>query len=176
MNSNGRKGCELVDDQACTAVPGMNHHLEGLELRPVHVGQQMLDVGRHHVHRVPLAYAGRRPEARRFRNSTDVLQTIVPTDGPRFLADELHSVVVRGVVAGRNHDTPVHLSGEGREVDDFGAAQPHVVHVDTRIEKSLFQCARQLLAGEPDVASDDHPAGTARSRRMRVQHGRRRPR
>ena len=99
-------------------------------------------------------------EARRLRDATDVLQPVVAADGARFLADEFHAVVVRGVVAGGNHDTAVHLPGEGREVDDLGAAEPHVVHVDTRIEQTLLQRARQLLAREPDVAADDHPAGT----------------
>ena len=86
----------------------------------------------------------------------DVLQAVVAADRPRALAHELHAVVVRRVVARRDHDAAVHLARERREVDDLGAAEADVVDVDARVEQALLERLAELLARQADVATDDH--------------------
>jgi hypothetical protein len=96
-----------------------------------------------------------RGELARLGQRTDVLQAIIATDGPRAFAHELHAVVVRRVVARRDHDAAIHLLEERREVHDLGAAQADVVDVDAGVEQALLERLAEQLARKPDVAAND---------------------
>ena len=83
----------------------------------------------------------------------------VAADRPGPLPHELHAVVVRRVVARRDHDAAVHLARERRVIDDLRAAETDVVDVDAGIEQALLQRLADLFAREADVATDDHFPG-----------------
>src|SRR5690606_17293309 len=72
-------------------------------------------------------------------------------------ADELHAVVVLGVVAGGDDDAAVHVLVEGGEVHFLGAADADVVHVGTAVQQPARQRFADGRAGQPDVVADDHP-------------------
>ena len=137
-------------------LPACTTTFKRLELRAIDVREQVLDVLRHDVDGEALADARRPGEYTLLCNAPDILQAIVAADGPRALADELHAVVVRRIVARRDHDAAVHLARERREVDDFGAAEADVVDVDAGVQQALLQRLAEQLAREPDVAADDH--------------------
>ena len=147
---------ELVDDQPRAAVAGVHDDLERLQLRAIDVRQQVLDVLGHDVHGEALTDARGRRELARLCDPADVLQAVVAADRPRALAHELHAVVVRRVVARRDHDAAVHFARERREVHDLGAAEADVVDVHARIEQPLLEGLAELLARQADVAPDDH--------------------
>jgi len=134
----------------------VDHDAQRLQRRAIDVRQQVVDVLGHDVHRVAFADLGGRRELPRLGDRTDVLQAVVAADRARTLAHELHAVVVRRVVARRDHDAAVHLARERREVHDLRAAEADVVDVHPRIQQALLEGLGQFLAREADVAADDH--------------------
>ena len=76
---------------------------------------------------------------------------------------ELDPVVLRGIVAGREHRAGrVELAG--REVDDVGGAQTDVGHVGARERRTLDEGRRERLRRRPHVVADDHLLGAGEVR------------
>ena len=84
----------------------------------------------------------------------DVLQARVGADRPRLLAHHLHAVVVGRIVARRDHDAAVELAVERREVDELGAADADVEHVDAGVGQTARDRGRESGARRADVAAD----------------------
>src|ERR1700753_4220284 len=104
---------ELIDDEAGAAIGGVHHDFQRLECLQIHVRQKMSHIGSHGVYAMPDARTTRGWKFRALGKALDLLQTIVAADGFGLLADELHAVVVSGVVAGGYHDTAVITAVEG---------------------------------------------------------------
>ena len=91
---------EHVDDRTGAAVAGVDHDLQRCERARVDVRQQMRDVVRLDIKLLNLAtFRDRWSELVALGKRSDVLQACVSTDRARFLAHELHAVVVRRVVS-----------------------------------------------------------------------------
>ena len=63
---------------------------------------------------------------------------------------------------------PSILVRKRRVVDDLGAAQTDVVHVDARIEQALLERLGELLTRQADVAADDDLARLRRTPHRRA--------
>ncbi len=163
---------EEVDDRAGAAVAGIDDDLERCERVEVDVRQQMLDVGGLDVDLPHLAARGDgRPELVTFREAADVLQAGVGADRPRPLADEFHAVVVRRIVAGRDHDAAVELHAERREIGELRAADADVEHVDAGVRQPLHERDREPRARAANVAADGNGSRLARMPRSRGRCG-----
>src|SRR5690606_34949086 len=112
---------EQVHDRARAAVAGVHDDLQGLQRLAIDVAQQVLDVRRPDVDRLARAFALGLAERLALRDRLDVLEAGIGADRPRLLADHLHAVVVRRIVARGDHDAAVELLVESGEVDDLGA-------------------------------------------------------
>src|SRR5690606_22951973 len=104
--------------------------LERGERGAIDVGEEMLDVGRLDIRARDRALPWRRRKLVSLGERLDVLQAGVGAERPRALADALHAVVVRRIVARGDHDAAVELAAERREVDDLRADYADVEHVD----------------------------------------------
>ena len=92
--------------------------------------------------------------APRSANRPDVLEARVGADRPRLLAHHLHAVVVRRIVARRDHDAAVELAAERGEVREFGAADADVEHVDAGVGETARDGGGERRARQADVAAD----------------------
>ena len=100
------------------------------------------------------ARGDRRPELVALRERADVLQARVGADRARLLAHELHAVVVRRIVARRDHDAAVELAAERREIGELRAADADVEHVDAGVREALDERRRERRARGANVAAD----------------------
>ncbi len=166
-----------VDDEAGAAVAGIDHDLQGLELRHVDVGQ----AGARHT-RGRVSIARRVPRRSGSANSPRSakprisLKAVVRADRLGLLAHELHAVVVGRIVARGDHDAAVVAAVKGREVHPLGAADADVVHIDAAVGQAAAQRIGEAGAREADVAADHHPLGRQELRHSRARPGRRRRR
>src|SRR6188508_1808250 len=115
----------------------------------------MLDVLRFHVDLLDLA-ARRdgRAEFVALGKRANFLQAGIGTDRARPLAHELHAVVVRRVVARRDHDAAVELAAERREIGELRAADTDVEHVDAGVGEASDESFSQGRARAADVSAD----------------------
>ena len=145
---------DQVDDQPRPAVARVRDDPDGLEHGPIDVAEQVLAIARADVGLDHRALPGRGAELAALRQLADVLQAGVAADRPGLLAHELHAVVVRRVVAGRDHDPAVEFLRERREINPLGAAQADVEYVHARIGQAADQRLGQFRARQADVAAD----------------------
>src|SRR5690606_30096956 len=149
---------EQVHDRARAAVAGVHDDLQGLQRLAIDVAQQVLDVRRPDVDRLDRAFALGLAERLALRDRLDVLEAGIGADRPRLLADHLHAVVVRRIVARGDHDAAVELLVESGEVDDLGADDADIEHVDARVGEAARERRREGRARQADIAPDGHPA------------------
>ncbi len=89
----------------------------------------------------------------------DLLQAGVAADRLRLLPHELEPVVVRRVMARRDHHSAIEAERRCREIDALRAAEADVDDVDAGIPEPARQRFGKLLARMADVAADRDPAG-----------------
>ena len=90
---------EPVDNRPCTAVPRVDHNLEWGEGACVDVGEQSVHIGLFRVQRFPRpSGCALRPGRARHRVA-DLGESRVVANRLRLLPDQLHPVVIRGIVA-----------------------------------------------------------------------------
>ncbi len=166
----GQGALKQIDDRPGATVAGVHDHLQGLQFRDVDVREQVLDVARTRVglsqrsarnsRAVPPApvTVARQPE-NLHGGFLDLDETGVGADGARFVARELHAVVVTGIVTGRDHHPTVQSQREDGEIDLLGTDQADVDHLDSRVHQTTAQRLGELRAGQPYVVSHRHPSG-----------------
>ena len=81
----------------------------------------------------------------------DVGQTRVTRDGFRALPNELHAVVVFGIVAGSNRNAPADTKVRSGEVDLFCPAEAEILHRNALLSQSVNQRRLDRLAGQTDI-------------------------
>ena len=150
---------EQVDADAGAAVAGIADDRERLELRGVDIGQDVVAPGRQDVERHDRALLRRVGELAGLGELADLLQARVAADRLRLLPHELEPVVVRRVVARRDHHAAIEAERRGREIDALRAAEADVDDVDAGIPEPAHQRFGELLARMADVAADRDAAG-----------------
>jgi hypothetical protein len=118
----------------------------------------VLDIALPDLDRLHRAGGGRRLEFARLGQRVDIAEARVAADRPAALAHEFHAVEVRRIVAGGYHDAAADTLIEGGEIDLLGAAQADVEHVGAARVEPLGERRGQRVAGQADVAADDHAA------------------
>ncbi len=99
---------ELVDDEAGAAVAGIHHDLQLAQLAAIDVAEQVVEVLLAGVVLLLGAALGdRRRQAALLDERGHVLEAGVGADRARLLAHEFHAVVIRWIVARRDHDAAV---------------------------------------------------------------------
>ena len=160
----GQPRFEAVHDEAGAAVSGIHHDLQGLELAELDIGQEMLDVGGRGVDALPPAAGARVLEPAALGDRADFLQAVVARDRFRLFPHELHAVVVRGVVAGGDHDAAVVAAVEGRKIHALGAADADVENVRAALRQAAAERIGERLARQSNVAPDHHALGRQKFR------------
>ena len=156
----GQVRLELIHDEPGAAVAGIDHDFQALELSHIDVRQQMRRctpawcrccAERRGARLLETAQRSAKPRISR--------RPLSPLIGFDCSAHELHAVVVRRIVAGRDHDAAVVAAVEGREIHPLGAADADVVDVDAAVGQAAAQRVGEPRAREPDVAPDHHALG-----------------
>ncbi len=92
------------------------------------------------------------------RQSADISETRIARDRLRALPDELHAVVILGIMAGRDGDAAAHTQMRRGEVNFFCAAQADVLHRDALLAEPFNQGRLDGFTGESNIVSHDDGA------------------
>ena len=150
---------EQVERDAGAAIAAVADDRERPQLVDVDIRKYVIAPGRLDVEGHDVAAPGRIDELAGLGELADVLEARVLADRPRLFAHELEAVVVRRIVARRDHDPAVEPERRGREIHHLRAAEADVHDVDAGIAETAHQRAREFLARMADVAADGDPLG-----------------
>ena len=164
------------DDGAAHPVGGVGDHAQRAQRVDVDERVDVLDVlGKQVTLLDPAPLGGAFEEPARDR-SPNLGQTRVLADGRGARPAQLDAVVLRGVVAGREHRRR-RVEVTGREVREVGRDQPEVDDVGAGQGGAVGERGRERLRRRPHVAPHEHERGAREPRRTRSRSaGRRRRR
>ena len=115
----------------------------------------MLDVLIKHIDLFDLSLrAVERLEVTFHHSLLDVLETRIARNRARFLAHELHTVVLFRVVARRDHDATVQSIVRRREIDHLRATLPDVHDVGARLRQPLRKSVTNRRSGKTNIVPD----------------------
>ena len=146
---------ERVDDRPCRTVARIDDDLERLQRLDVDVCQDVLDVLVEHIDffNLPLR-AIERLEVALHHGLLNVLEPRIARNRARFLAHELHAVVLLRIVTRRDHDAAVQPIVRRREIDHLRAALPDVHDVGARLRQPLRKSATNRRSGKTNIVPD----------------------
>jgi hypothetical protein len=166
---------------ACHAVPRVDDDAERPDGVPVHEGENLVDEGGVDIGGFSRGRGLTPLMARKGKGAVaDVEEPGVAAHRKSTAADDLHPVVVPGVVRSGDHDPAVQLEFADGEIEHLGADHPDVRNLGAAVGRPAHHGRGHRGRGDPHVAPDgDTPGlelldvGTAdRVRAVLVQLGR----
>src|SRR5258708_34504046 len=95
---NGEGGWAFVEERTRSAVAGIDHDFERLELLGIDIGQEMRHIGVRGIDAMAHPVARWRGKLTSFREPANGLQSIVAADRLGLLTPDLHALVIGRLV------------------------------------------------------------------------------
>ena len=133
----------------------VDHHAPTLDLVQLDEGQDLVHEARKDIpRRGPSPRDRSGPDGTGHGPIADVQKAGVAADGHRAPADDLHAVVLLGIVRGGHLDPAVELEVADREVEHLGADEPDVDDVRPCVSRPLDHGVRHRGRGDAHVPPD----------------------
>jgi hypothetical protein len=155
----GQMGLQQINNQSRPAIAGIDHDLQGSKGGEIQVAEQVGDIVRLIFIDSHLPLAGNRRKIIPLGQFTDGIQTTVAADGSGPLPNQLHAIVISGIMTGGDHNAAVHLPVKGSEVDLFGTAQADIHHLNATVRQSADQGIAEGRAAKAYIVSHHDSGG-----------------